>query len=225
MWVGAASASIWLAQNLSGMEAPDRHASLAALTRLQTACSDISNGPQSMAAYTSRLLQHLLIKVQVAESTAAAAAASANQQAPEASSSGATASGFPAVSAAAGNPLGATPSYVKASLSAPSWSTEPGSSGSAANGYSVFNSGGFSGGTFTPPQPLQVGVGQRVQAQQPMWDDNGGRGAGGAENAVTTAAAASGADQSFDALNANFLASMMPPMCVLRSSGLLLAPC
>ncbi|GJN91115.1 hypothetical protein Rhopal_004133-T1 [Rhodotorula paludigena] len=186
--------------------------SLAALTRLQTACSDISNGPQSMAAYTSRLLQHLLIKVQVAESTAAAAAASANQQVPEASSSGATASGLPAAPAAAGNPLGATPSYVKASLSAPSWSTDPGSSGTAANGYSVFNSGGFSGGTFTPPQPPQAGMGQRVQAQQPMWDDNGGRGAGGAPNADTMAAAASGADQGFDALNANFLASMMPPM-------------
>ncbi|GAA5913284.1 hypothetical protein JCM5296_007344 [Sporobolomyces johnsonii] len=64
MWVGAASAAIWLAQNIVGMAPNDRESSLAAISRLKAACDECSTGAQSMAAYTSRLLQHLLSKTQ-----------------------------------------------------------------------------------------------------------------------------------------------------------------
>ncbi|GAA6049740.1 hypothetical protein JCM3770_004435 [Rhodotorula araucariae] len=194
MWVGAASASIWLAQNLSGMEPPDRAASLSALNRLQAACSDVSSGPQSMAAYTSRLLLHLLQKVQDGEAAAAAAAASelrgadvSAQQHPAAGPS------TPAQTHAQ------APSFVKASLSAPSWSIDP--SASASGGMGVFTAGGggagFGGGGGAP----SGGSSARRKMLQPMWATPGG------ENGTSELQ-----QQAFDALGVNFLGTMMPPV-------------
>ncbi|BGP48882.1 hypothetical protein JCM10450v2_004761 [Rhodotorula kratochvilovae] len=189
MWVGAASASIWLAQNLSGMEPPDRAASLLALNRLQAACSDVSSGPQSMAAYTSRLLLHLLQKVQDGETAAAAASAS-----------GAHAADLPAAQhPAAATPaqtLAQAPSFVKASLSAPSWSMDP--STSASGGMGVFTTGGGGGSGYGG---ALGGGGARREVSQPMWATPGAEsGAGELQQ------------QAFDALGVNFLGTMMPPV-------------
>ncbi|GAA5820916.1 hypothetical protein JCM10212_006074 [Sporobolomyces blumeae] len=66
MWVGAASAAIWLCQNIVGMDLDDRNASISAITRLKDACDPVSPTGQGMAAYTSRLLAHLLGKIDAA---------------------------------------------------------------------------------------------------------------------------------------------------------------
>ena len=184
MWVGAASASIWLAQNLSGMESADKAASLSALNRLQSACAEVSNGPQSMAAYTSRLLLHLLQKVQDSEAAATSATTSSDGQASAPAQGGLGADSSLASSSAQG------PSYVKASLSAPSWSVD--SSAGASGGVGVFNGGGGGGvcGASTGATP-------RREVSQPIW--------------ATQVPDPSGSETpGFD-----FLGAMMPPMCVL----------
>ncbi|KPV77611.1 uncharacterized protein RHOBADRAFT_51444 [Rhodotorula graminis WP1] len=190
MWVGAASASIWLAQNLSGMEPADKAASLSALNRLQNACAEVSNGPQSMAAYTSRLLLHLLQKVQDGEAAAAAAAAAASTAT---SSDGQASAPPPGGLGADPNSVGSStqaPSYVKASLSAPSWSVDP--SASASAGIGVFNSGG-GGGVYG----TSAGATPRREVSQPMW----------AAQALEPSGSETPAQGGFD-----FLGAMMPPM-------------
>ncbi|GAA6032665.1 hypothetical protein JCM8097_004869 [Rhodosporidiobolus ruineniae] len=168
MWVGTASSAIWLATNLSGMEPPDRQSSLEAISRLQGACTQHSTTPQSMAGYTARLLQHLLHKIKMAE--AAQQGQRGGGQAPDAlaavgaaaasASASASASSLvnPAPSSAAAMPPPPSsaangfsqpgPSYVTASLSAPSWNAQG----------SPFGLGGLGVGQATPSL-AQTGVG------------------------------------------------------------------
>ncbi|GAA5854873.1 hypothetical protein JCM9279_005546 [Rhodotorula babjevae] len=189
MWVGAASASIWLAQNLSGMEPADKAASLSALNRLQSACAEVSNGSQSMAAYTSRLLLHLLQKVQDGEAAAAAASAATSS---DGQASAPPPGGLGTDSSLASSSVQA-PSYVKASLSAPSWSVDP--SARASAGVGIFNGGGSGGGMFG----ASAGATPRREVSQPMWatqmPDPSGSETPGQQSAQ------------FD-----FLGAMMPPM-------------
>lgn len=129
MWVGAASSAIWLTQNLSGMEPHQRRAALTSIARLQTACSDSSSSQESMSAYTSRLLQHLLSKVRP-DATAGPAQASNEAR-------------------TATDPQPATmppPPFVTASLNAATWSTESNAFGTghaASHGIGVFTTGGI----------------------------------------------------------------------------------
>ncbi|BGP25349.1 hypothetical protein JCM10295v2_004273 [Rhodotorula toruloides] len=161
MWVGAASSAIWLAQNLSGMEPHQRRSALASINRLQAACSDLSTNQESMSAYTSRLLQHLLSKVRPDATAASTQGSSETRQ--------------------VADPQPATmppPPFVTASLNAATWSTEPNSFGSghlASHGVGVFTTGGIGGSSGfatrsaspqawpgLPPAPQEAADGQQV---------------------------------------------------------------
>lgn len=77
--IGAASAAIWLAQNIGSMEHVDRQAVVSNLAESSAAALRKSTDAQSMAAVTSRLFEHLLRKARqtVADASVAAAAAAA----------------------------------------------------------------------------------------------------------------------------------------------------
>lgn len=63
-FIGAASCSVWLASNASGMNADDRMTALEDLGRTQGALHAFAQGDEgSMAAYTSRLIAHWIKKV------------------------------------------------------------------------------------------------------------------------------------------------------------------
>lgn len=171
MWVGAASSAIWLTQNLSGMEPHQRRAAIASINRLQAACSDLSTNQESMSAYTSRLLQHLLSKVRPDATAGPTQGSSETGQ--------------------AANPQPATmppPPFVTASLNAATWSTEPNSFGSghsASHGVGVFTTGGIgnSSGLATrsaspqawlglPAAPQETGDGQQVDPSLDIFGAN-----------------------------------------------------
>ncbi|GAA6002975.1 hypothetical protein JCM10207_001926 [Rhodosporidiobolus poonsookiae] len=191
MWVGAASAAIWLSHNIAAMDARHRQLALEALSRLQGACTEHSTSAQSMAAYTARLLQHLLHKIKNAENAASAAAAAAAPNA-LAAASGAVASTANASQA---------PAYITASLSAPTWSMDqaPFSAPPAAAGPSASAPQAMAGfaqslpsaapdlpAAMPAPWPYGQPVDQQQQAQVPS-------------------------SQAFDPLGTAFL-SMQPPL-------------
>ncbi|KAI5475758.1 hypothetical protein MNV49_000887 [Pseudohyphozyma bogoriensis] len=64
MWIGIASAAIWLVQNLGGMTSHDRASVMETVSKTQVAAKDLSSSPQQISAYTERLLAHLLKKAQ-----------------------------------------------------------------------------------------------------------------------------------------------------------------
>ncbi|GAA5826547.1 hypothetical protein JCM11251_002421 [Rhodosporidiobolus azoricus] len=201
MWVGAASAGIWLAGNLAGMEPRDRQASLEAISRLQGACTEHSTSPQSMAGYTARLLQHLLHKAKNAEAAASKASGSTVPDTVAAADGLGVSSS--SSSAAARDPTSQShlQPYVTASLSAPTWSTDanqlsagPSNGSSGAFGFSAPTALGAYDGTVGATSGPTGGYDSTTQQQQPAWS-------------------AFGTDmQQYDPLGGAFLTNMVAPL-------------
>ncbi|GAA5854026.1 hypothetical protein JCM8547_008197 [Rhodosporidiobolus lusitaniae] len=153
MWVGAASSAIWIAQNLSGMEPRDRTLSLAAISRLESACTQHSTSHQSMAGYTARLLEHLQKKAKTAEA-AATAKEQQQQQQQQQRGEGPPSDEQPQAAMLHNDGVPASAlqhhqPHVTASLSAPTWSHSfSGTTAGAAqsNGTPAYSGGGGTGG-------------------------------------------------------------------------------
>ncbi|GAA5891638.1 hypothetical protein JCM6882_006153 [Rhodosporidiobolus microsporus] len=209
MWVGTASAAIWLASNLAGMELRDRQLSLEAIARLQGACTEHSTSPQSMAGYTARLLQHLLQKAKTVETTTNKPSSSNGPSTATANGAAASSVAQPAASQA--------PSFVTASLSAPTWSTDtnPFSVGPANGGSTAFASSTPSGlGAFDSAMGSANGTAGNVEGAAPPGADATVQQQQQKQQPQTWAglAAPSGDLQQFDPLGGVFLTNMVAPL-------------
>ncbi|GAA5971019.1 hypothetical protein JCM11641_004112 [Rhodosporidiobolus odoratus] len=195
MWVGTASSAIWLTQNLAGMDPRDRGLSLEAISRLQNACTEHSSSPQSMAAYTSRLLSHLLEKAKPTDDVAGASQNAAMQNPSSSSAENAVPSSFTAVQQ--------QPAFVTASLSAPSWGTDNTLTfpATAAGAPGASTSTSVLGGMLGSSTQLGgLSSTASVETQSPSWNYGG----------------TADQQQQADPLGTNFLGTMVAPT---QSSG------
>jgi hypothetical protein len=169
-----------------------------------------------MAAYTDRLLQHLLRKVQAAETAKNDVVGPSNPAAVEATNGVAS---YPStLPTAAGNAQQSAP-YVTASLSAPTWSTDAfGNNGLSGWGTpttsTALSMNGYGGGGLGAFGGAVENYGGTSRTQIPMlWHGIGGTTSSAATGSAT-AGGAEGAGGGEQQDSAAFLSSFMPPAYV-----------